>query len=67
MSNHSAGNETEITTCDEVTPGTRILVVDDDEEIRKLHAAMLILEDYEVLTAISTALHPFETGLPVAA
>lgn len=29
-------------------PGERILVVDDDEDIRKLHSAILSLEGYEV-------------------
>jgi two-component system response regulator MprA len=48
MSNHTAHHEAEITRRDEVIPGAHILVVDDDEEIRKLHAAILTLEGYDV-------------------
>jgi CheY-like chemotaxis protein len=48
MSNHTAHHEAEITRRNEVVPGAHILVVDDDEEIRKLHAAILTLEGYEV-------------------
>jgi two-component system response regulator MprA len=48
MSNHTVHHEAEITPRDEVIPGAHILVVDDDEEIRKLHAAILTLEGYDV-------------------
>ncbi len=48
MSNRIAHHEADITTLDEVIPDPRILVVDDDEDIRKLHAAILTLEGYEV-------------------
>ena len=48
MSNRLAHHEAKITTLDEVISDARILVVDDDEDIRKLHAAILTLEGYEV-------------------
>jgi CheY-like chemotaxis protein len=64
MSNPTAHHEAEITTRDEVIPGARILVVDDDEEIRKLHAAILTLEGYEVEMAEdgADALEQLATG-----
>jgi two-component system response regulator MprA len=48
MSSPIAHHEADVTSRDEVVPNARILVVDDDEDIRKLHAAILAFEGYEV-------------------
>jgi CheY-like chemotaxis protein len=64
MSNPTAPHQAEIAMRDEVIPGARILVVDDDEDIRKLHAAILTLEGYEVEMAEdgADALEQLTTG-----
>ena len=48
MINCAEPYQSNIGTLDDPTRVARILVVDDDEAIRKLHAAMLTLEGYEV-------------------
>jgi CheY-like chemotaxis protein len=63
MSRHTAHHEAVITR-DGIFRGARILVVDDEEEIRKLHAAILSLEGYEVEMAEdgADALEQLATG-----
>jgi CheY-like chemotaxis protein len=53
------------TTPNKIIPGARILVVDDDEAIRKLHAAILTFEGYEVEMAEdgADALEQLATGV----
>jgi DNA-binding NtrC family response regulator len=51
MNTHLVDQQAGILSRDNLFRGARILVVDDDDEIRKLHAAILSLEGYEVETA----------------
>ena len=64
MSNRIAHHEADITTLNATIPGARILVVDDNEAIRKLHAAILSFEGYEVEMAEdgADALEQLTTG-----
>ena len=48
MSNRTAHHEVDITAFSRIMPGARILVVDDDEAFRKVHAAILTFAGYEV-------------------
>ncbi len=51
MSDQTARREIDSTTRHQFHPGARILIVDDDEAIRELGAAILILEGYQVEVA----------------
>ena len=48
MSNRTAHHEDHITTLNKIISGARILVVDDDEAVRQVHAAILTFEGYKV-------------------
>lgn len=63
MSGHTRHHETEVTTC-EVIPGARIVIADDDEDVRNLYAAILGFEGYQVTLAANgaEALEQLSTG-----
>ena len=55
MSNRISHHEVDIPMPNKTNPGARILVVDDDEAIRTLHAAIFIYEGYRVETTADGA------------
>lgn len=55
LSGHTRHHETEVTTCDEVIPRARIVIADDDEDVRNLYAAILGFEGYQVTLAANGA------------